>query len=86
MVAKFGGWFGYNTTARARIFRRNHSAVTTLTSMAAMMRYNNFEHDPLSWCRCSPPYTAENAIASRDDLNARNGTYSLSFFGESRAV
>ena len=81
MTAKYGEWFSYNETARAKIFRRNASMVTSLPSMQALMRYNNFKHDPLSQCKCSPPYTAENAIACRDDLNMANGTYSLSFFG-----
>ena len=38
-------------------------------------RYNDYTHDPLSTCNCTPPYSAENAIAARSDLNMRNGTY-----------
>lgn len=81
MTAKYGEWFSYNETARAKIFRRNASMVTSLPAMQAIMRYNNFKVDPLSRCQCDPPYTAENAIACRDDLNDANGTYALSFFG-----
>ena len=34
--------------------------------MTALMRYNNFRHDPLSRCEgCDPPYSAENAISAR---------------------
>jgi len=39
------------------------------------MRYNDFEHDPLSKCNCTPNYTAEYAISARNDLNDPNGTY-----------
>ena len=40
--------------------------VRDLASMTALMRYNNFRHDPLSRCEgCDPPYSAENAISAR---------------------
>jgi len=39
------------------------------------MRYNNFQNNPLSDCNCRPRYTAEYAIAARNDLNDPNGTY-----------
>ena len=45
------------------------------------IRYNNFQHDPLSACECSPPYSAENAIAARSDLNPADGTYPFSALG-----
>lgn len=45
------------------------------------LRYNNFQHDPLSQCDCSPPYSSENAIAARSDLNPANGTYPFPFLG-----
>ena len=51
------------------------------------MRYNNFQHDPLSsqlptcnyigWTNCTPAYTSENAIACRDDLNPQTGLLPL---------
>lgn len=44
-------------------------------------RYNNFEHDPLSACDCKPPYSAENAIASRSDLMPAKGRYPFSALG-----
>lgn len=75
MVAKYGDWFTYDHTARANIFRRDHSKVNDLATMVSMMRYNNFQHDPLSKCDCDPPYSGENAIAGRSDLNPANGTY-----------
>ena len=40
-----------------------------------MYRYNNFQHDPLARCSCSPPYSGENGISARSDLNPANGTY-----------
>ncbi|XP_071504037.1 putative phospholipase B-like 2 [Diadema antillarum] len=78
---KYGDWFSYNKTARANIFRRNQTQVTDLDSMIKLMRYNNFEHDPLSACDCNPPYSAENAIAARSDLNPKNGKYPFSALG-----
>merc|ERR1719323_1581146 len=45
------------------------------------MRYNNFTLDPLSKCDCSPPYSGENAISARNDLNPRNGTYPFGALG-----
>ena len=49
--------------------------------MIDLMRYNNFKHDPLSRCDCIPPYSGENAIAARNDLNPANGTYPFGALG-----
>ena len=38
MVEKFGDWFTYEHTARANIFRRDHSKVKDLDSMLKLMR------------------------------------------------
>ena len=46
-----------------------------------LCRYNNFQHDPLSACNCTPPYSAENAISARSDLNPANGVYPFSALG-----
>ena len=46
-----------------------------------MYRYNNFQHDPLSRCNCTPPYSGENAISARSDLNPANGTYPFGALG-----
>jgi hypothetical protein len=88
---QMGPWFTYNGTARALIFGRGHTNVTDFTSMEWLMRYNNFKVDPLSsqipdceyigWTNCTPAYSAENAIACRDDLNPANGVYAFSSLG-----
>ncbi|XP_019646656.1 PREDICTED: putative phospholipase B-like 2 [Branchiostoma belcheri] len=75
MVEKYGDWFTYEHTPRANIFRRDHEKVTDVSSMIKLMRYNDFQHDPLSRCNCTPPYSAENSISARSDLNPINGTY-----------
>lgn len=80
-VKKYGDWFTYDKTPRALIFKRDAPKVTDLNSMTKLMRYNNFKVDPLSQCNCSPPYSAENAIACRDDLNPVNGTYAFGALG-----
>lgn len=81
MVKKYGSFFDYNRTARANIFRRNHTKVTDVPSMMRLMRYNNFKHDPLARCACKPPYTGEYAIAARSDLSDPKGTYPFSALG-----
>lgn len=55
--------------------------VTDLESMISLMRYNNFMEDPLSACACQPPFSAENAISARNDLNPKNGTYPFGALG-----
>ena len=82
MVAKLGDWFSYDKTPRALIFKRDQGKVTDVDSMTRLMRYNNFEKDPLSRCDgCNPPFSAENAISARCDLNPRNGTYPFAALG-----
>jgi Phospholipase B len=79
--AKAGGpWFTYDETSRARIFRRNQSDIVDLDTMKAVMRYDNFKEDPLSRCSeygavCDPPYSSENSISCRGDLNPPTGVY-----------
>ena len=45
------------------------------------MRYNDFRRDPLSRCNCTPPYSAENAISARNDLNPKGGKYPFPALG-----
>ncbi|GFR86205.1 phospholipase B-like protein B [Elysia marginata] len=81
LVAKFGDWFTYERTPRALIFKRDMPKVKDIPAMIKLMRYNNFKHDPLSRCNCTPPYSGENAIAARCDLNPANGTYPFGALG-----
>ncbi len=46
-----------------------------------LCRYNNFKEDDLSECKCNPPYSGENAISARSDLNPPSGTYPFSALG-----
>lgn len=78
MVEKYGDWFTYNRTPRALIFARDHSNVTSMEAMTKLMRYNDYMNDPLSRCDCVPPYSAENAISARSDLNNPKGRYPFS--------
>ncbi|ETN71256.1 lysophospholipase [Necator americanus] len=81
MVKKYGDWFSYEKTPRALIFRRDHDDVTDMNSMIRLMRSNNYTEDPLSRCECDPPYSGENAISCRSDLNPPNGTYPFPSLG-----
>lgn len=86
---KYGPWFSYNATARALIFRRNHTDVKDMDGVRALMRYNNYRHDPISTQGQEglvPPYSAENAIACRDDLNPADGNYTISSLGHRNHV
>eukprot|EP00118_Oscarella_pearsei_P024892 m.307042 g.307042 ORF g.307042 m.307042 type:complete len:550 (+) comp41843_c0_seq1:97-1746(+) len=81
LVEQHGNWFTHDKHPRALIFARNQSAITDLDSLYLLMRYNNYKHDPLSRCNCTPPYTGENSIAARSDLNPPDGKYAFSALG-----
>lgn len=81
MVNKYGDFFTYESTPRAKIFSRDQGKVEDLESMMMLMRYNDYKHDELSKCECNPPYTAVAAISSRADLNPANGTYPFPLLG-----
>ncbi|KAL7642454.1 UNVERIFIED_CONTAM: hypothetical protein RMT77_007015 [Armadillidium vulgare] len=81
LVAKYGDWFSYEKSPRALIFARNSTLIHDMDSMIGVMRYNNFKYDPYSRCNCTPPYSAENGISARSDLNPKNGTYPFSALG-----
>jgi hypothetical protein len=78
LVEQYGDWFTYDMCPRAQIFRRDASSVNSMQAMQRIMRYNKFQTDPLSRCNCTPPYSGENTIAARSDLNPVNGTYPIS--------
>lgn len=81
MQSKFGDYYSYTNTARAKIFARDQSKVEDVDSMMALMRYNDYKNDPLSKCDCNPPYSAVLAISSRGELNPENGTYPIPNLG-----
>uniref|UniRef100_A0A1I7X5J0 Phospholipase B-like n=1 Tax=Heterorhabditis bacteriophora TaxID=37862 RepID=A0A1I7X5J0_HETBA len=72
---KLGDWFKWGASPRAKIFDRDHHNVHDLDSLTKLMRYNNYQKDEFSKCKCNPPYSAEAAISARGDLNPSNGTY-----------
>ncbi|CAI5988464.1 unnamed protein product [Closterium sp. NIES-65] len=78
---RHGSWFSHSQCPRAKLFRRDHGKVVGVASLQRLMRYNDFKHDPLSACNCTPPYSAEIAIAARGDLNEADGQYELPFLG-----
>lgn len=78
---KYGSFFSYENSPRASIFRRDHHNVVDIPTMIDIMRYNNFTQDPLSGCDCDPPYSGENTIAARSDLNPANGRYPFDALG-----
>lgn len=80
-VKKYGDWFSYDGSPRAKIFKQDQDKVVDLKSMIKLMRYNDFTNDPLSKCNCTPPYSAENAISARSDLNPASGTYPFQALG-----
>ena len=81
LMLKLGDWFSYDRTPRAMIFARDAPQVSDVASMIKLMRYNDYTKDPLSACNCTPPYSAENSISARCDLNPKNGTYPFGALG-----
>ncbi|CAF4292919.1 unnamed protein product, partial [Adineta steineri] len=65
MVKKKGPQlYSWQNSSRAKIFRRDHGKVIDLPTMIHMMRYNDFQHDELSKCNCTPPYSSILTIAA----------------------
>ena len=65
--------FSHDECPRAKIFAARHSKVVDIESYKKLIRYNDFQHDPLS------RGDACNQISARCDLNAFNSTdYALS--------
>jgi len=54
---------------RAQIFRRDQGHVTDLASFQYIMRYNDYQHDPISK---GDPFSA---ICSRGDLSSRGEAF-----------
>lgn len=81
-VKKFGNWFTHDMNPRAQIFRRDQDKVKDIPSLIKLMRYNDFKNDPISRCNCTPPYSAEDTIAARSDLNLADGKYPFAALGQ----
>ena len=62
MYEKHGNAYSFTECPRAQIFKRNISDVVDVRSGCDLIRYNNYQHDPLS---LGDPM---NAVASRGDL------------------
>ena len=78
---KYGNFFSYENSPRASIFRRDHSKVVDMDSMIKLMRYNNYTKEPFAKCDCNPPFTGENTISARSDLNPASGMYPFEALG-----
>lgn len=74
-------WHNWAQCPRAKIFKRDHHKVVNIDELQKLMRYNDYQHEPFSRCKCDPPYSAEAGISARGDLNPINGTYEWSGMG-----
>lgn len=76
MLEKRGNHYSNDLAPRAQMFAREQVKVVNVSTLFHLMRYNDFKNDPLAKCTlCTPPYSAEYAIASRADLNDPKGHY-----------
>lgn len=62
MYQKFGNQFSYSQCPRANIFRRNQTNINSIEDVQSLMRFNQYQTDPLS--EGNPGF----AISSRFDL------------------
>ena len=62
-LKKYGDFFSYDKCPRAKIFKRDAPSVNTIEDVKKLIRYNDYQHDPLSLG------DACHQIASRCDLN-----------------
>ncbi|KAH9376843.1 hypothetical protein HPB48_009751 [Haemaphysalis longicornis] len=77
IVEKYGDYFTYERSPRARIFRRDQGNVTDTESLMRLMRYNDYENDPLSRCNGTPSQNPVCTIAARYDLLDPEGHYGI---------
>lgn len=68
MLQTNGAGWTWELAPRAKIFRRDHGQVQTLSNMMTIMRYNNYVQDPFG--QGNPMH----AISSRGDLPYYDGT------------
>ena len=69
---KLKQYYDYNMCSRAQILRKYQSDVVDLETFKKLMRYNNYEKEPMTYGE------AGNSISARGDLNV-NGTCSGAF-------
>ena len=68
-ISMYGDWFTHDRTARAKIFKRDHTKIKDLDTLMSLMRYNDFENDPHAVVDgCTPQRTPAGSIANRLDL------------------
>jgi len=60
---------GYQNAPRAQIFRRDQGSVTNITAFQNIMRYNDYQHDPISK---GDPFSA---ICSRGDIGGEHQAF-----------
>eukprot|EP01116_Phalansterium_solitarium_P000183 TRINITY_DN10100_c0_g1_i1.p1 TRINITY_DN10100_c0_g1~~TRINITY_DN10100_c0_g1_i1.p1 ORF type:complete len:556 (-),score=154.75 TRINITY_DN10100_c0_g1_i1:222-1889(-) len=76
MYEKYGDFFSYAECPRAKIFRQRQASAVDVASMQHLVRYNDWQHDPLS-LGCPG-----NQLAARFDLSPSNtGNCSAGAFG-----
>jgi hypothetical protein len=78
MVEKFGPWFSFDGVPRNLIFAREAPKTQTLQDVQALLRFNEWQTDPLSTI---PVRSPANAISSRKDLAPANVSYPISYIG-----
>lgn len=72
-VEAYGPHYTYNETARAVIFARLQGGVVDGKSLRRVLRYNQFQTDPISTQGCTGGWrSASNAISERGDLTSPN--------------
>jgi len=72
MERRFGDAYSYTRNPRARIFARDMPKARDMASVKALLRYNDWQNDPLSakgYEGPEEPRAPENAIAARYDLH-----------------
>jgi len=76
--AKYGDGYSYTKCPRAQIFHRDAPKVETMEDMKKIMRYNEYQTDPLSL------HNACSSISARCDLNVpwtENSSHNYAAFG-----
>lgn len=54
MADKYGAWFTWSGSPRAKIFARDHNTVKDVPSMIKLMRWAGLNSTPLNHCMTMP--------------------------------